>query len=426
MLLLLFRAREALTVKRRDFITLLGGATAAWPFAARAQQPMPVIGFLSSLSEPQTTHLVMALVRGLSEAGLVAGQSTTIDRHFAEGQYDRLPAFADEFVRQRVSLIVAAGPPAALAAKAATPTIPIVFIVGFDPVADGLVASFSRPGGNATGIFLVTALVGQKRLEILRELNPKASAVALLVNPVSPDSPPEIKDVEAAAQANRISIKHFNASTPAEIDAAFTSITAQRPDGLLGGNATGVSLLTTELGPKRLGLLRELLPRPGPIAFVVNPNSAATAFQIQEMQEAAQAVGQPLLIVSVGTEDEVDKAFAGMAERNVAAILYGATLFFQVIGERLVALAARYRLPALYEWREFVTAGGLMSYSTDRNEVGRGAGSYAGRILKGEKPADLPVLQSSRFELVINLKTAKSLGLTAPDKLLVAADEVIE
>jgi putative tryptophan/tyrosine transport system substrate-binding protein len=223
-------------VKRRQFITLLGGAAAAWPRAARAQQPMPVIGFLSSLSEPQTTHLVMALVRGLSEAGLVAGQSITINHHFAEGQYDRLPAFADEFVRQRVSLIVAAGPPAALAAKAATTTIPIVFIVGFDPVADGLVASFSRPGGNATGIFLVTALVGQKRLEILRELNPKASTVALLVNPVSPDAPPEIKDVEAAAQANRISIKHFNASTPAEIDAAFTSITAQRPDGLLCGS----------------------------------------------------------------------------------------------------------------------------------------------------------------------------------------------
>jgi ABC-type uncharacterized transport system substrate-binding protein len=234
--------------------------------------------------------------------------------------------------------MVATDRPSAVAARAATATIPIVFTSGFDPVQLGLVASFNRPGGNATG----------------------------------------------------------------------------------------VSLLTTELGPKRLGLLRELLPRPGTIAFVVSPNSAATAFQIQEMQEAAQAVGQPLLIVSVGTEDEVDKAFAGMAERNVTAILYGATLFFQVIGERLVALAARYRIPALYEWREFVTAGGLMSYSTDRNEVGRGAGSYAGRILKGEKPADLPVLQSSRFELVLNLKTAKALGLEIPPTLLARADEVIE
>jgi putative ABC transport system substrate-binding protein len=165
---------------------------------------------------------------------------------------------------------------------------------------------------------------------------------------------------------------------------------------------------------------------PGTIAFVANANSATTPFQIQEMQAAAQAVGQPLLVVSVGTEGEVDQAFTTMAERNVAAILYGATLFFQVISERLVPLAARYRIPALYEWREFVMAGGLMSYSTDRNEVGREAGSYAGRILKGEKPADLPVVQSSRFEFVINLKTAKALGLDVPATLLARADEVIE
>jgi ABC-type uncharacterized transport system substrate-binding protein len=193
-----------------------------------------------------------------------------------------------------------------------------------------------------------------------------------------------------------------------------------------GGNATGVSLLTTALGPKRLALVRELLPKPGTIAFVVNRNSGMTPFQVQEMQAAAQAIGQPLLVVSVGTEEEVDKAFAMMAERNVAAVLYGATLLFQVISERLVALAARYRIPALYEWREFVTAGGLMSYSTDRNEVGREAGVYAGRILKGEKPADLPIVQSSRFELVINLKTAKALDLTVPPSLLARADEVIE
>jgi putative ABC transport system substrate-binding protein len=237
-----------------------------------------------------------------------------------------------------VTILVATDRPSAVAAKAATATIPIVFTIGFDPVQIGLVASFNQPGGNATG----------------------------------------------------------------------------------------VSLLTAELGPKRLGLLRELLSKPGTIAFVVNPNSALTPFQIQEMQAAAQAVGQPLLVVSVGTEDDVDKAFAGMAERNVAAILYAANPLFQVISERLVALAAHYRTPALYEWREFVTAGGLMSYSTDRNEVGRQAGSYAGRILKGEKPADLPVVQSSRFEFVINLKTAKALGLDVPPTLLARADEVIE
>jgi putative ABC transport system substrate-binding protein len=187
-----------------------------------------------------------------------------------------------------------------------------------------------------------------------------------------------------------------------------------------------VSLFTAELGPKRLGLFRELLPKQGTIAFVVNANSGTTPYQIQEMQAAAQAVGQPLLVVSVATEEEVDKAFATMAERNVAGVLYGATLFFQVISARLVALAAHYRIPALYEWREFVTAGGLMSYSTDRNEVGREAGIYAGRILKGEKPADLPVVQSSRFEFVINLKTAKALGLDLPLHLLQHADEVIE
>jgi putative tryptophan/tyrosine transport system substrate-binding protein len=187
-----------------------------------------------------------------------------------------------------------------------------------------------------------------------------------------------------------------------------------------------VALLTTELGPKRLGLVRELLLKPGTIAFVVNPNSAATPFQVKEMQAAAQAVGQSLLVVEAGTEEQFDKAFAMMAERNVAAILYGANLFFQVISERLVALAARYRIPALYEWREFVTAGGLMSYSTDRNEFGRVAGSYAGRILKGEKSTDLPVVQSSRFEFVINLTTAKALGIEIPLSLLARADEVIE
>ena len=162
------------------------------------------------------------------------------------------------------------------------------------------------------------------------------------------------------------------------------------------------------------------------IAFVVNPNSNSTPFQIQEMQAAAQAIGQPLLVVSVGTEEQADEAFATMAERNVSAILYGATLLFQVIRERLVVLAARYRIPALYEWREFVTAGGLMSYSTDRNEVGQEAGRYAARILKGEKPADLPVVQSSRFELVINLKTAKALGVVVPNSMQLLADEVIE
>ena len=325
-------------MRRRKFITLLGGA-AAWPIAARAQQnAMPVIGYFSGRSPDAEAPLRVPFLKALEGSGFAVGRNVAIDYRFAEGRDERLPALAAELVRRQVALLVATDRPSALAAKAATATIPLVFTSGADPVQIGLVASFSRPGGNATG----------------------------------------------------------------------------------------VSLLTTELGPKRLGLVRELLPKPGTIAFMVNANNTATPFQVQEMQAAAQSVGQPLLVVSVGTEDEVDQAFTTMAERNVAAILYGATLFFQVISERLVALAARYRIPALYEWREFVTAGGLMSYSTDRNEVGREAGTYAGRILKGEKPADLPVVQSSRFEFAINLKTAKALGLEIPPTLLARADEVIE
>ena len=326
-------------MRRRKFIALLGGAAAAWPLAARAQQnAMPVIGYFSGRSPDAEAPLRVPFLKALEGSGFAVGRNVAIDYRFAEGRDERLPALAAELVRRQVALLVATDRPSALAAKAATATIPIVFTSGLDPVQIGLVASFSRPGGNATG----------------------------------------------------------------------------------------VSLLTTELGPKRLGIMRELLPKPGTIAFMVNANNTATPFQVQEMQAAAQSVGQPLLVVSVGTEEEVDQSFATMAERNVVAILYGTTLFFQVISERLVALAARYRIPALYEWREFVTAGGLMSYSTDRNEVGREAGTYAGRILKGEKPADLPVVQSSRFELVINLKTAKALGLEMPPTLLARADEVIE
>ena len=324
-------------MKRREFITLVGGA-AAWPLAARAQPAMSVIGYFSGRSPDAEAPLRVPFLKALEGSGFTVGRNVAIEYRFAEGQDERLPALATELVRRQVTMLVATDRPSAVAAKAATATIPIVFISGIDPVQIGLVASFNRPGGNATG----------------------------------------------------------------------------------------VSIFTSELGPKRLGLLRELLPKPGTIAFVVNANSLATPFQIQEMQSAAQAVGQSLLVIEINTEEQVDKAFATMAERNVAAILYGTTLLFQVISERLVALAAHYRIPALYEWREFVTGGGLMSYSTNRNEVGREAGSYAGRILKGERPADLPVVQSSRFELVINLKTAKALGLEVPPTMLARADEVIE
>src|SRR5215468_366786 len=313
-------------MRRREFVTLVGGA-AAWPLAARAQQPaMPVIGYFSARSPDAESAIRTPFLKALEEAGFAQGRNVAIEYLFSSGRDERVPSLAAELVRRHVALLVATDRPSAVAAHAATRTIPIVFTSGSDPVQLGLVASVNRPGGNATG----------------------------------------------------------------------------------------VSIFTTELGPKRLGLLRELLPKPGTIAFAVSAHSPSTPYQIQEMQAAAQVVGQPLLVVSVGTEEEVDKAFAIMAERNVVAILYGASLFFQVISARLVALAAHYRIPALYEWREFVTAGGLMSYSTDRNEFAREAGLYAGRILKGEKPADLPVVQSSRFEFVINLKTAKALGLDPP------------
>jgi putative ABC transport system substrate-binding protein len=325
-------------VRRREFIKLLGGAAAAWPLAARAQLVMPAIGYFSGRSPDAEAPLRIPFLKALAESGFTPWRNVAIEYRFAEGQDERLPTLAAELVREPVTMLVVTDRPSALAAKAATATIPIVFASGFDPVQLGLVASINRPGGNATG----------------------------------------------------------------------------------------VTLLTTELGPKRLGLLRDLLPRPGTIAFVVNANSAWAAVQVQEMEAAAQSIGQPLLVVSVASEDQIDQAFASMAESKVVALLYSANLWFQVISERLVALAARYRIPALYEWREFVTAGGLMSYSTDRNEVGREVGVYAARILKGEKPADLPVVQSSRFELVINLTTAKALGLTVPPGLLMAADEVIE
>jgi putative tryptophan/tyrosine transport system substrate-binding protein len=324
--------------RRREFLGVLGGA-AAWPLTVRAQQQaMPVIGYFSSRSPDAEAPIRVPFLKALEESGFAAGRNVAIEYRFAEGQDDRLPLLAAELVRREVAMLVATDRPSAVAARAATATIPIVFTTGLDPVQLGLVTSLNRPGTNATG----------------------------------------------------------------------------------------VSIFTVELGPKRLGLLRELLPKPGTIAFVVNANAATTPFQIQEMQAAAHAVGQPLLVVSVSTEDEVDRAFATMTERNVAAVMYGASLFFQVISGRLVALAARHRIPALYEWREFATAGGLMSYSTERNEVGREAGTYAGRILKGEKPAELPVVRSSRFELVINLKTAKALGLDIPPTLLIRADEVIE
>ena len=325
-------------MRRREFISLLGGAS-AWPLAARALgSATPVIGYLSTRSPDAERPLVIPFLQSMEESGFVDGRNIAIEYRFADGREARLPNLVAELLNRHVSLLVAFGRPTALAAKAATSTVPIVFATGLDPVLDGLLTSLNRPGGNATGI----------------------------------------------------------------------------------------SLFTTELGPKRLTLLKELVPKAGTIAFVVDPNNGTTAFQVKEMQRSAQDSGQSLLIVQASTEDQVDLAFRTMGDRNVSAILFGASQFFQVVADRLIALAAHYRIPALYEWRDFVSAGGLISYSTDRREFARMAGACAARILKGKSPADIPVMQSTRFELVINLSTAKALGLEIPAKLLALADEVIE
>jgi putative ABC transport system substrate-binding protein len=325
-------------MRRREFLAAVGAA-AAWPLRARAQQAaMPTVGFLSSLSEAASTHLISTWRRGLSETGYLEGKTVAVEYRFADGQYDRVPAFAAEFVRRGLSLVLAAGPPAALAAKIATTTIPIDFVVGLDPVAAGLVASLNHPGGNATGMALITGPLGQKRLEILRELAPKMRLVPMLVNAASPDALPELRDVQSAAQAMGLELQVVSARTPEEIDSAFAAFAQQRPDALLIGS-------------------------------------------------------DPFLVVR---------------------------------REQVVAAAARLKVPAVYPFREFAAAGGLMSYGTNIANAYRQAGIYSGRILKGDKAADLPVMQPTTFELVINLKAAKELGLDLPATLHARSDEVIE
>jgi ABC-type uncharacterized transport system substrate-binding protein len=325
-------------MKRREFITLLGGAAVAWPLAARAQQTMLLIGYVSGRSLEYEERLLSSFRKGLEEEGYAAGRNVAVQYRFSDGDDDRLPAIAADFVRRQVAVIVASGGLSALAVKDATSTIPIVFSTGADPVGQGLVASLSRPGGNATG----------------------------------------------------------------------------------------VAVFSNELGPKRLELLRELVPKAGLIAFVANLQSTTTAAQVKDVQTAAAASGQKILVVNASTSEEVEQAFATIAKEKAGAVLYSANQFYQITRDQLVALAAQHRLPAMYEWREFVEAGGLASYSTSRDDSFRQMGVYAGQILKGAKPSELPVVQPTKFEFVINLKTAKALGLTVPQSLQVAADEVIE
>jgi ABC-type uncharacterized transport system substrate-binding protein len=324
-------------MRRREFIRLAGGA-AVWPLAPHAQQPAGrTIAWLSARSK--SSDNLTGFRQGLRETGYVEGKNLTIDYRWAEGRYDRLQALAADLVRRHVAVIVTAGgPQVARAAQAATSLIPIVFQSGSDPVQDGLVKSLNRPGGNTTG----------------------------------------------------------------------------------------VHVFTTSLGPKRLGLLRELLPKASVIAFLVNPSSQIAEMQITEVQEAARSVGQGMFILNASTESEIDLAFESLVQRGASALLMSADLFFQVRRDQLVSLEARYKVPVMYEWPEFVAAGGLISYSTALTDSMLQMGVYVGRILNGAEPADLPVVQSTRFELVINQRTAKTLGLTIPPTLLAIADQVIE
>jgi putative ABC transport system substrate-binding protein len=327
-------------MKRREFITLLGGV-AAWPLAARAQQasPIPVVGFLSPGFPEPSSFLVAAFGGGLKEASYVAGQNVAIEFRWARGSYDQLQTLAADLVRRQVAVIAATGGTiSAQAAKAATATIPIVFNVGDDPIKSGLIVSFNRPGGNLTGV---------------------------------------------------------NTQSPA-------------------------------LEPKRLGLLRELVPQAEIIAVLLNPNNPDADLQWREVQAAATAIGQPLRMFNASSESDLDTAFAALVQQRADALLVGNDVFFTNRREQIVALAARHAVPTIYAFRQFAESGGLISYSTNLVEVYRQVGLYVGRILKGEKPADLPVVQPTKFELVINLKTAKTLGVKISDKLLALADEVIE
>jgi putative ABC transport system substrate-binding protein len=329
-----------LDMKRRDFITLLGGAAVAWPITARAQQPaMPVIGFLNGASQEGYAPSVAAFRQGLNEAGYVEGQNVTIEYRWAEGQYDRLPSLAAELIQQKVSVIAATSTPAALAAKAATSTVPIVFTTGGDPIKLGLVASMRRPGGNVTGATQLTVEVGPKRLELARELFPGATTFALLVNPANPVAATVSKDLQAVADTLAVRLHVLHASTEADFEAVF-----------------------------------------------------ATAAQL----------------------------------RAAALVISTADPLFNSHAAQLGALALRHSVPAIYQLREFATAGGLMSYGGYTTDTYRLGGVYTGRILKGEKPADLPVVQSTKVELIVNLKTARALGIIVPLPLSGRADEVIE
>ena len=326
-------------MRRREFIIILGGAAASWPLSARAQQPaMPVVGFMMAGSRAALRDEITAFEAGLREMGFAEGQNLALEYRFAEGQFERFPAFASDLVQRRVSAIAASSPQAALAAKRATATIPVVFSIGADPVETGIVSSLSHPGGNVTGVYQFTA----------------------------------------------------------------------------------------GLESKRLGLLHEMVPKAQVIGVLLNPNYAAADSQLRDVQDSAAHLGLRLIIVRANTESDFDMAFSTVASQRAGAMLVCASPFFNARRQQLVVLASSHALPAIFEWRDFAVAGGLMSYGTSLNNAYRQAGVYAGRILKGEKPADLPVVQSTKFEFVINLSTAKALHIDVPPTLSARADEIIE
>jgi putative tryptophan/tyrosine transport system substrate-binding protein len=324
-------------MRRREFIAGLGAAT-AWPLAGRAQQPaLPIIGLLSIASSKDWALPLAAFHRGLGVVGYVAGRNVAIEERWAEGQFDLLPALAADLIRRQVAVVFAGGPPAVLAAKAQTSTIPIVFYVGEDPVKEGLVASLNRPGGNVTGFTDFNNQLTGKRLALLNELVPKVDVFAFLLNPSNPNAEPDTKDAQAAAQV----------------------------------------------------------------------------------------LGRELRVVTARSSSELEPAFAAMVGQGVGALLVGVDSFGNR-PEKVISLAVRHAIPAIYPGRDYPLAGGLMSYGASRAEAWRQAGIYVGRILKGESPADLPVQQAAKFEFVLNLKTAKALGLTIPETLLATADEVVQ
>jgi putative ABC transport system substrate-binding protein len=328
----------AIHIRRREFIFTLGGAAAAWPLAARAQQPaVPVIGFLRDASLANFTHVVVAFRQGLKEAGFIQSQNVAIEYRSAEDQADRLPVLVADLLRQQVALIVG-NTASALAAKSVTAAVPIVFVTAGDPVMQGFVASLNRPGGNITGVSTLSSALESKRLGLLRELVPQAAIIAVLLNPANPDADRQRGDILAAAAA----------------------------------------------------------------------------------------IGQDLRILSASNESAIETAFAALVQQRADALLISNDVFLTNRREQIVALAARHAVPTIYSLRSFAESGGLMSYGTSITDAYRLAGVYAGRILKGEKPANLPVQQSTKFDFVINLRTARALGLEIPGKLLALADEVIE